>query len=71
MERIIENARNLQGNIANDVWPDGWTGKCHKCGKPFHYTKAECAYYLGHGWPKCDHNYTEPEDAARNGAGGG
>jgi hypothetical protein len=53
--QLINNAKNIQGNIANDVWPDGWSGNCHICGKPFHYTREECGYYLGHGWPKCDH----------------
>ena len=55
MNTILENVKNLHRNIATDVWPDGWRGKCHICGKPFVYTKEECAYYLAHGWPKCDH----------------
>jgi hypothetical protein len=47
---------NIYQKITQDVWPDGWDGKCHICGKPFHYTKNECAYFLGHGWPRCDHS---------------
>jgi hypothetical protein len=58
---IVENAKHIHGSIASDVWPSGWSGKCRICGKPFFYTRAECAYYLAHGWPKCDHNYTRPE----------
>jgi hypothetical protein len=54
--KIIENVKNLHHNIAGDVWPDGWVGECHICGKPFYYTQEEFGYCLAHGWPKCDHN---------------
>jgi hypothetical protein len=56
---IFNNLKNIHSNISNDVWPDGWHGKCHVCGKPFFYTKEECAHYLAHGWPKCDHKKVE------------
>ena len=54
MSDTIQKLENLHRNIANDVWPGGWRGNCHKCGKEFYYTQAECAYYLAHGWPECD-----------------
>jgi hypothetical protein len=55
LHQVIENVNNLHGNIANDVWPEGWHGECHICGKEFFYTREECGYYLAHGWPECDH----------------
>ena len=61
---ILDNVNamlNAQNNIANDVWPDGWKGNCSKCGKPFTYTREECAYYLAHGWPKCSCKTKPPE----------
>jgi len=57
VDKFIKNAQNIHGGIAADVWPNGWDGECHVCGKPFHYTREECGYYLAHGWPKCDHVY--------------
>lgn len=56
----------LQNRIADDVWPDGWSGNCHICGKPFNYTNKQCAYYLAHGWPKCDHSYDPPQEGREN-----
>ena len=64
MKQFLDNIANLQNNIASDVWPDGWSGKCRICGKPFHYTKNECGYYLAHGWPKCDHKPSKKNCAA-------
>jgi len=50
---IINNATNIHSNIAADVWPDGWTLTCKKCGKEYHLTQRQCGHYLGHGgWPK-------------------
>ena len=55
METLFENLKNIHKNICDNVWPEGWHGKCHTCGKLFYYTKEECTYYLKHGWPECDH----------------
>lgn len=57
---MIRNLKGIHSAIANDVWPNGWSGNCHKCGKPFNYTKDECTHYLAHGWPKCDHTLLSP-----------
>ena len=54
MNEVIQKLRGIHSKIADDVYPDGWSGNCRKCGKPFHYTKDECVYYLARGWPKCD-----------------
>ena len=58
-ESIIERAKHIHSRIVDDVYPDGWHGNCHSCGKSFYYTREECGYYLGHGWPKCDHRPNE------------
>jgi hypothetical protein len=58
----IKNVRNIHTRIANKVWPNGWDGECGKCGKPFHYTSAQCAYYLAHGWPRCDHKIEQDKE---------
>ena len=57
LSEFINNARNIHSSISADVWPDGQMLYCHKCGATKHYTREECGYYLGHGWPKeicCD-----------------
>jgi hypothetical protein len=61
IQNVIKAAQNIHKSIADDVWPDGWEGNCHICGKPFKYTKEECGYYLSHGWPKCDHIVNDSE----------
>jgi hypothetical protein len=52
LNEFINAAKNIHSSIAGDVWPDGQMLYCHKCGATIHYTRDECGYYLGHGWPK-------------------
>jgi len=51
LENYLENIKNIHGNIANDVWPDGADLICKICDFHIHITSQECSEYLAHGWP--------------------
>ena len=56
MFEFMENVRNLHGNIASDVWPNGATLKCKQVTDGKHdveITASQCGQYLAHGWPAC------------------
>lgn len=52
-KNVIEKAQSLHGSIAQDVFPNGAVLRCSICGNESNITTNDCAYYLGHGWPKC------------------
>ena len=53
MDNFFKNLLNLHENISSDVWPNGGTLECRKCGEKREVTSKECGEYLKDGWPKC------------------
>ena len=49
----LSKLTNLHSNIAKDVWPNGVSLRCAKCGHSKNASKEEAAGFLRKGWPQC------------------
>lgn len=53
-DMLIGQAKKIVGtsrSIAADVYPNGATLKCSRCGAERRASKADCARYFSTGWP--------------------